>query len=424
MTKTKTKKYVYVTKSFTFEGLQYTVRGETKEEAIIKAADLKKKLEKGEYVKQHAKARGVTEEYGEMTERTTVEEYAKMWLDTYIKPKVRAPGGAKQKHTITQKQYDSYAQKFQIYVLPEIGKMQMGKVRDYHLQRILNSAQASGLSKSTCNKIKDYVSKLFHQARVSRIIPYDPAESLIVTAEEGEARRSITDAERKIILDVAKTHRCGPWIRFLLYTGLRPAETAGLRVKHIDFDKKLIHVREAIESGTEKVLSPPKSKAGIRDVPMRDEIVSDLRAAVKGKKPSDFVFTQIGGKKMMTTTVLANNWRSFARQVDLAMGAETTAHGHIYDPHDIDKNGIPMYPDKDGSPRNGHRIAPDLTCYCLRHTFCTDLEKAGVSLKAASVIMGHEDIRITAKIYSHTDTSMIQDAGAMIDKWDQKQGQI
>ena len=46
-------------------------------------------------------------------------------------------------------------------------------------------------------------------------------------------------------------------------------------------------------------------------------------------------------------------------------------------------------------------LAPDLTAYLLRHTFCTDCQAAGVPLNVAKELMGHKDISVTAKIYTH-----------------------
>ncbi len=48
-------------------------------------------------------------------------------------------------------------------------------------------------------------------------------------------------------------------------------------------------------------------------------------------------------------------------------------------------------------------LAEDFTPYCLRHTYCTDLKKAGVPLGIAKDYMGHADISTTANIYSHCD---------------------
>ena len=100
------------------------------------------------------------------------------------------------------------------------------------------------------------------------------------------------------------------------------------------------------------------------------------------------------------------------RARDITMGAEMTAHGHIYDPKDLDKDGKPLYPGNAGNPKNGHKIAPDLVLYCLRHTYGTDLQRAGVPINIAKAIMGHSDISATANVYTDAtveDTMSVRD---------------
>jgi site-specific recombinase XerD len=46
-------------------------------------------------------------------------------------------------------------------------------------------------------------------------------------------------------------------------------------------------------------------------------------------------------------------------------------------------------------------LAEDLEPYLLRHTFCTDCQAAGVPINVAKELMGHSDISVTAKIYTH-----------------------
>ena len=53
------------------------------------------------------------------------------------------------------------------------------------------------------------------------------------------------------------------------------------------------------------------------------------------------------------------------------------------------------------------KVAEDLTTYCLRHTFATDLQKAGVPINVAKELMGHEDISVTANTYTHKDTNLL-----------------
>ena len=52
--------------------------------------------------------------------------------------------------------------------------------------------------------------------------------------------------------------------------------------------------------------------------------------------------------------------------------------------------------------------------YDLRHTYCSDLERAGVPINVASQFMGHADIKITARIYTHTSKDVFEDAAAKL----------
>lgn len=387
----------YISKSFRVDGKVYNVKGRTEKECYEKMAEKKEMLRRGE-----AKPKALT-----------VEAWAETWLDTYLKPKVRKPGAPKLKGTMTQKSYAMYDEKLRGYILPAIGRMRLSDVRDVDLQKILN--QQAETSFSHASKVRMIMRAMMKQAHVSRLIVYDPALALTLPAVTQGGRRSLTDEERAVLLDVAKTHRCGPWVRFMLYEGLRPGETAALRVRHLDFDRGLISVEEAVESGS-GVVGAPKSAAGVRYVFIADEIKDELQAAVQGKDAEDFVFPQTDGKTMMTAGTIQNNWRYFVRQMDLAMGAETTAHGHIYDPKDIREDGSPIYPDPHDKtkPRNGHKLADDLVLYCLRHTYCTDLGKKGVPIEDIKYLMGHEDISMTLTVYSHPGEETAERAAKIV----------
>lgn len=387
----------YISKSFRFDGKVYNVKGRTEKECYEKMAEKKEMLRRGE-VKPKA---------------LTVEAWAGMWLETYLKPKVRKPGAPKLKGTMTQKSYAMYDEKLRGYILPAIGRMRLSDVRDVDLQKILN--QQAETSFSHASKVRMIMRAMFKQAHVSRLIVYDPALALTLPAVKQGGRRSLTEEERAVLLDVAKTHRCGLWVRFMLYEGLRPGETAALKVKQLDFERGLISVQESVESGS-GVVGAPKTAAGIRYVFIDDEIRDDLQAVIEGKDAEDFVFPQTDGKTMMTAGTIQNNWRYFARQMDLAMGAEATVHGHIYDPKDLREDGSPIYPDpRDKTkPRNGHKLADDLVLYCLRHTYCTDLGKKGVPIEDIKYLMGHEDITMTLTVYSHPGEETAERAAKIV----------
>ena len=395
------KKYEYVRKTEVYEGRRYEGKGKTEAEAYKKLAAKIEAAKRGEV----ASSPGVT-----------VETWCAFWLKTYKLPQVRKPGAEKKLGTLSQKSYKMYEEKINGYILPAIGKKRMKDVQDYDLQAILNSQK--GMSKTHVSKIRMVIKAVFSQAYASRKIPFDPSTKLLLPDYTEGKHRDITPYERAVLQKVAQTHRCGLWVRFLLGTGIRPGESPPLLKSDLDFKRKLVTINKSLESGAYAV-GDPKTSAGIRKVAIPADLIPDLKAAVKTKKPSDYVFPQTDGKTMMSQTCITNNWRSFTRQMDLAMGAETTAHGHIFDPKDLKANGTPLYPDPTdpSKPRNGHKLAADFDLYNLRHTYATDLKKAGVPITSAKYILGHEDISTTADIYTHSGEEDAISSAALINKY-------
>lgn len=230
--------------------------------------------------------------------------------------------------------------------------------------------------------------EMFKRARQSRLIVYDPAELLDLPNVKQGVRRSITEEERVAILEVAEYHPAGLWVLTLLYTGMRPGETAALTWADVDFKNKEIHVHAAKESGS-AAIKGPKTAAGVRDIPIHSALLSRLLKA-KGT-PFSPVFQKKDGSQMDDDT-LYRRWKAFVRELDIHMGAK------VY------RNKIVK-----------SVVAPDLTPYCLRHTFCTDLQRAGVALNVAKELMGHSDVSVTANIYTHKDNDVLHAGIALLE---------
>ena len=62
-------------------------------------------------------------------------------------------------------------------------------------------------------------------------------------------------------------------------------------------------------------------------------------------------------------------------------------------------------------------LADDFVPYDLRHTYCTNLARAGVDIRVAKKLMGHANISITADIYTHVDTKDIESAAELINRY-------
>lgn len=350
----------YIRKTARYNGKKYEATGKTELEAMTKLAE-----------KLAAAKRGEETVGGSMT----VNAWFAQWKATYKDPK-----------GLTPKSLGMYDEKFNGYIKPAIGYMKLKDVKDVHLQRILNGQ--AGMSASHVKKLRMVLQEMFKRARQSRLIPYDPAELLELPSVRQGKRRSITEEERKAILAVAETHRAGLWVLTLLYTGMRPGETAALTWADVDFKNNEIHVHAAKESGS-KAIKGPKTGAGVRDIPIHSDLLPKLLKAKKA--PFSPVFPT-GAGNFQNENSLRRLWTGFKRDLDIYMGAK------------LERNKIVK-----------SVVADDLTPYCFRHTFCTDLQRAEVPINNAKELMGHSDIQTTANIYTHRDTKTLHKAIAMLD---------
>lgn len=350
----------YIRKTARLNGKKYETTGKTELEAMTKLAE-----------KLSAARRGEELVSGSMT----VDAWYQQWKAAY-----KAPKG------LTPKSLGMYDEKYLGYISPAIGRMKLRDVKDIHLQKILNGQ--AGRSKSHVEKLRRVMRELFSRARKSRLIAYDPAEDLELPASVQGSHRSLTDKERAVLLKVAEEHHAGLYILTLLYTGMRPGEAAALNWADIDFRNGEIHIHAALESGTGRVKGP-KTKAGVRDIPIHAALLPRLQAA-QGE-PFAPVFTSREGHRLNSNSQY-RLWSTFRRAMDIEMGAE------VYRNEIVESV-----------------IAPDLTPYCLRHTFATDCARAGVPLETVRWLLGHADISTTANIYQHRDSTALKAGMALLD---------
>ena len=330
------KEYKY-TKDFTFEGHRFKVRANTLEELYDKKA---KKIAE---LKSRSRI---------LSPSTTVDDWSKVAYDTY-------------KSNV--KDLPNMKRRYSKYVSPQIGHIQISKVRAIQCQAILNSC--SGMSFSHVTKLRQELKFLFSSALDNKLISDDPTKRLTLPSFQKGSRRSITDHERKHLYSVYEGYR--PFILFIimLETGCRPAEAAGLIGKDIDHKNRLLHIR-----GTKTVNSD-------RFVPIPDRLYEDI----KDTKPFDYICHHDRSSYRRLRERLY-------REMNISMGAKTYRNALV-----------PPLP-----------LAEDFTPYCLRHTYCTDLCKASVDVRTAQKLMGHANISITSDIYTHVDQSEILKAAEKI----------
>ena len=350
----------YIRKTARYNGKKYEATGKTELEALRKLAEKLAAAKRGEEV---------------ISGSMTVNAWYKEWKATYKDPK-----------GLTVKSLGMYDEKYNSYIGPAIGYMKLRDVKDVHLQRILNSEAHKSLSH--LQKLRRVLREMFSRARKSRLIPYDPSEDLELPAATDGSHRSLTDAERAVLLKVCGENDFGLWFLILLYTGMRPGELVALNWADVDFKANMIHIHAALESGSTRI-KEPKTAAGVRDLPIHAALRPLLEKA-KGQPFFPVFPTRNGGRQ--NSGSMARLWRACKRAMDIELGAE------LYRNQIVES-----------------KVAPDLTPYCLRHTFATDCARAGVPLETVRWFLGHEDISTTANIYQHRDDAALRRGMALLD---------
>ena len=261
------------------------------------------------------------------------------------------------------------------HILSVIGSMQVKQVKPLMCQEILNNQ--AGMSKSHITKVHQELCFIFEKAVENHLILDSPAKNLTRPKGTQGKRRSLTDNERKHLLLVCSKNDRFLLFLLMLYCGCRPAEA--IRARGMDITTleglNVLHIR-----GT-------KTENADRYVPIPD----DFYERIKNTPPFEPICPNTAGREHSEGSYdrLVENLK---RELNLSMGARTYRN-----------KLIPPFP-----------LATDFVPYILRHTYCTDLQKKGVDVRAAQKLMGHADISTTANIYTHQDNeTLLQAAAAM-----------
>lgn len=329
-----------VTKTFTFEGKRYYIRGSTEKEATRKMIKKQMELEEGLVT---------------FDSNMLIKDWTREALKTY-------------KADLSSRAYYDTEKRIEKHILPELGNIPIGKVKPIHCQRLINSK--TGYSKEYINKIAQNLKFIFEKAKENKMIKENPAEHIVKPKGHKTLRRSITDHERKHLLKVCENDKFLPFL-FMLHCGCRPAEALGIEGRDIEERSGLLllHIRGTKTDNSDRIVPIPAELA--RRIPKTKDLFAPLFVNAHGNKHTQSSY------RALTNALY--------RQMNISMGCR-------------------VYRNKLIAP---YPLADDFVPYDLRHTYCTDLQKAGIDVRTAQKLMGHADISTTANIYTHQDESSL-----------------
>lgn len=182
-----------------------------------------------------------------------------------------------------------------------------------------------------------------------------------------------------------------PIFTVMLGTGMRVGEITGLRWNDIDLKSGMIDVNHTLvyykhrdENGCYFDIHSPKTKAGVRQIPMTEEVKN---AFLLEKKMQNLAGIQskvtIDGYHNF---IFVNRFGNVQNQGTLNRALRRIIR---------DCNDKQLLKEK-----KNPMLLPNFSCHSLRHTFTTRLVEAGVNIKVIQNLCGHSRSDVTLDIYT------------------------
>lgn len=305
-------------------------------------------------------------------ERITVAQFLELWLEQVVKPTNRS------------RTYDSYRNTVKKHLIPHLGTRQLTKLGAMHVQTMLNTLHAQGLTRTVPYTRAVLVIALNVAVKWGYVLRNVAMMVDTPTVERREIQ-PLTKEQALLILEAVKGHRLEVLYRVALSLGLRRGEVLGLRWEDIDFEQATMRISGALQRQQGRLeRTATKTKSSNRLLYLPAVLVVALQA-----------HRQRQDRERQHTT-----WQE---------------HGLVFP----SKLGTPLEP----RSLNRHfasvvrRVGLPATTrlHDLRHSAATLMLLQGVPLKVISRILGHSQLSITADIYTHVLPELERDAAERIE---------
>ena len=279
-----------------------------------------------------------------------------------------------------------------------IGRYKVVQVLPSDIKKLYSGLSQKGFAKSSIKHIHNLLHPVLEMAVDDDIIRRNPVKSVWGDyGREPEEKKALTAAQQKQLMEFVKSdttyNAYCPMLTVMLGTGVRCGELVGLTWDDVDMGKKEIHIRRTLVykdygDGLRLHVSTPKTKSGIRTIPMSDSVyyafaqqkelnslLGKDRNVFEVEGLQNFVFITRNGRPL-----LMNSVNKVLANIVKAVNAQEQEERF-----------------------------PDISAHTMRHTFCTRMAENGMDIKVLQYLMGHANINITMQVYNHiADSSRIE----------------
>lgn len=238
------------------------------------------------------------------------------------------------------------------------GSVPLADIDRDSVRRWAVAMKKEGLAPSSVNRIVAVFRTSMSAAVEKGVLVVNPALGVRVTEGEKE-RLHLTKGEAAALVEALPTEQDKRMVAFMLGTGVRFGEAAGLQVPRLARGLDKVRIVETWLINQKELSEYPKGRK-LRTVPV-PEWVGDKLAPVLDERKAGFVFPGARGP--------AVSHSAFLRRMKKAA---------------LDAG-----------------IVENVTPHTTRHSYATWLLEGGVSMMRVSRLLGHKSYAVTDQIYAH-----------------------
>ncbi len=314
----------------------------------------------------------------------TVEQAAWLWLEAARTGAVRDRSG----HHYKPGTLREYGRALSLRVLPEFGGTRLSELTRADLQDFVDRLLGRKLAASTIRNTMNPLQAIYRHAVRRELVVVNPTREVDLPAARGRREKIATASQAARLIAAVPDSDRAIWAT-AFYAGLRRGELQALRCSDIDLGRSEITVERSWDQCEGPIA--PKSKAGVRTVPILSVLRDHLDARALGTG-SDLVFGRRPDEPFGPKAITDPAKRAWAA-VNEREREEAAQEGRNPD------------------------LLPALTFHECRHTFASLLIDAGVNPKAIQEFMGHATIEETFSRYGHLMPGARDQARELVDAY-------
>lgn len=351
----------------------------------------------------------------------TVGQYLRNWLETVKVNQVRPSS------------YDKIESTLKYQIFPYLGDLQLFGLRAADIQTMVNELHRKGYSYSTISQAYHVLNGCMKTAVVRRELPFNPAEGVVLPRrmEAKDGRKYFTKEETEAIMQEAlrcnshgdSVHRLGAALVLLLETGMRTGELLALQWEDVDFTVGELFIRQSLARVRNRKIDQEKMVSHTVD-----KMVAPLTKSDSSKNTQNETAQEASSYIL---TLQPPKTRSGIRCIPLTERAKEALYQlwKATEPlhASIKKTGF-VVRSKSGEPILPYSLRTVLTSvlhhcelesrglHSLRHTFASRLFRQGVDVKTVGELLGHSDVTITYNTYIHLIQEQKRQALLLLEK--------